>query len=296
MAAVCSELAGRLACILVLFNPLAGVAETVRRLAARYPVILVVNAAGMEFIAQFEGLDGLFVLRNPGNIGLAAALNRGVAFAFGELGVSFVTLFDQDSNPDVSMPENLLKELLERRGQVACIGPRLFDKKEVSAHYATNDASASRCRSIPTSGSVIPKSVFEEVGPMMESLFIDGIDHEWCFRACHKGYEVRVSERTSMVHDMGDSGLNYFGRYKPVHRSPIRHYYIVRNTLALSRLDYLPLGWRALELMKTVRRIVAYLIFSSNRRLTLRLLAWAILDGLRGHLGPCRHLNTKENS
>ena len=123
--------------------------------------------------------------------------------------------------------------------------------------------------------------------PMMEELFIDGIDHEWCFRAWSKGYAVRVSNRVTMLHDMGDASLNYFGRYKPVHRSPVRHYYVVRNTLYLTRLAYLPLGWRLRELLKTPRRIAAYVLFSSDRWRTVRLIAHALCDGLAGRMGAC---------
>lgn len=289
-------MADRLACVFVLFNPLPGVECTVRRLAARYPVVLVVNAADEGFLRLFDGMPSVSVLRNSTNVGLATALNRGAEFAFSELGVSSVILFDQDSEPEVGMPDELLAELLEQGDRVACIGPQLLDRKRVNARYVTNRQLSTGSRSIPTSGTVIRKEVFEAVGPMMESLFIDGIDHEWCFRACHKGYLVMVSARTMMLHDMGDEALNYFGRYKPVHRSPIRHYFIVRNTIALAKLSYLPFSWRVIELIKTVRRMAAYLIFSLDRWQTLRLLAWAIFDGARGCLGPCKHVAGKGRS
>ncbi len=293
MVLIGSESSTTVVCVLVLFHPEMEVLGTIQRLSLHYPIVLVVNAASTEFLARLQGSAQIHLLRNERNIGLASALNRGAEYAFGELGASFIALFDQDSIPEETMPGALAQELGDSDGRIACIGPYLVDKKAMTSTYATNLQQVSGARSIPTSGTVIPRDVFFDVGPMLDSLFIDGIDHEWCFRACNKGYQVRVSSRTQMVHDMGDGALSYFGRFKPIHRSPVRHYYIVRNTLALARFDYLPLRWRVVELMKTVRRVVAYIVFSTDRADTIRLIAWAVIDGMTGRLGPCLHLKQR---
>jgi rhamnosyltransferase len=94
-----------------------------------------------------------------------------------------------------------------------------------------------------------------------------------------------------MIHDMGDIGINYWGQYKPIHRSPIRHYYIIRNTLYLVRLTYVPIRWKLVELLKTFRRIMAYLVFSSDRLASVRLIFLGIFDGLCGRLGAFSNLH-----
>jgi len=280
-----------ISCVIVLFNPDAGVVDVAKGLAQfGYHVILVVNAAPQSILTVLEAIQGATVVINPQNIGLASALNIGLKQGFDQNQSKFVALFDQDSQPENSLPIQLAQELTEHQSEsVACIGPQLTDKKQAEATYTDNNRLLDPRvpRSIPTSGTVIPKEAWLSVGPMLDALFIDGIDHEWCFRAYSKGYRVLVSEHVQMLHNMGDLGLNYFGSYKPVHRSPIRHYYIVRNTLYLVKLSFLPLQWRAIEFLKTLRRMVFYAAVSSNRAKTLKLMVRAIGDGLMGRLGAC---------
>ena len=51
------------------------------------------------------------------------------------------------------------------------------------------------------------------------------------------------------------------------------------------KLSFLPLKWRAVEFLKTLRRIVFYIAVSTNRLKTIKLLRRAIADGLVGRLG-----------
>ncbi len=288
MTTLCPE---NISCVIVLFNPDAGVVDVAKGLAQfGYHVILVVNAASQSILTALEAIQGTTVIVNPQNIGLASALNIGLKQGFEQNQSKFVALFDQDSQPETSLPMRLALELLEHQAEsVACIGPQLNEKKQAEARYKVNNRLLDPRvpRSIPTSGTVISKEAWLSVGPMLDALFIDGIDHEWCFRAYSKGYRVLVSEHVQMLHNMGDLGLNYFGSYKPVHRSPIRHYYIVRNTIYLMKLSFLPLQWRAIECIKALRRIVFHTAVSTNRAKTVKLMGRAISDGLVGRLGPC---------
>lgn len=278
-----------ISCVVVLYHPADSVLNLVDTLVAGgCSVVVVVNAAGSAVVQKLQATDSVSVIDNHGNLGLAKALNQGIERAFVVNRSDYVALFDQDSMPDADLPHRLAVELTMWGAQVACIGPQLIDRKNREAQYHSNRVvSPDYPRSIPTSGTVISQAAYRAVGPMMEELFIDGIDHEWCLRAWSKGYSVRVSANVAMLHDMGDASMNYFGRYKPVHRSPLRHYYVVRNTLYLMRFTYLPLAWRFSELLKTPRRIAAYVVFSSDRWRTLRLIAHAVRDGFAGRMGAC---------
>lgn len=280
-----------IACVIVFFNPTALSMHTVSRLAAHaYPVVVVVNKADDAQVVALAGLAHVHVIQNAYNVGLATALNQGLGFAFSELAVDYVVAFDQDSVPDLTLPQQLAQELEADDSQrLACLGPMLVDRKSVNAAYTYDQQKNLSLgpRTIPTSGTLITRDSWHNVGPMLDDLFIDGIDHEWCFRAYAKGYRVGVSRHVAMLHDMGDTGVRVWGRYKPIHRSPIRHYFIVRNTLYLCSLAYVPAVWKMSELLKTVRRMVVYLLVSTNRMKTLKLMTRAVQDGVRGRLGPC---------
>ena len=280
-----------ISCVIVLFHPQETVLSTIRTLlSGGYKLIVVINAVAESILLALSKMENLTLIHNVENIGLASALNLGLKQGFLVNQSRFVTLFDQDSQPEATLPLNIAQEMISiGLKTVACIGPQLMDVKNLSAVYGKNNRQmdATVARSIPTSGTVISKQAWQDVGAMIDALFIDGIDHEWCFRAYSKGYQVRVSTQVKMLHNMGDSHLNYFGEYKAVHRTPIRHYFIVRNALFLSSLDYLPLGWRIKELLKTIRRIVFYIVVSSDRPKTMKLIFRALKDGFLGRMGAC---------
>lgn len=288
-------MAPEVACVTVFYNPDATAITTVRTLATSdCPVVVVVNQASAAQIAALTCLPNVSLIHNAANLGLATALNQGLGFAFDELGARYVLALDQDSTPDPLLPQALARELEARCDEpIACLGPTLWDRKSGQARYAYDQPDVARTspspspRSIPTSGSLFTRRAWREVGPMLDALFIDDIDHEWCFRASARGYGVLVSTDVTMPHNMGDTGITVFGRFKPIHRSPLRHYYIVRNTLFLCSLDYVPWRWKLAEFFKTFRRMVVYGLVSTDRWLSLRLMARAWRDGLLGRLGPC---------
>jgi rhamnosyltransferase len=283
-------------CVLVLYHPEELVVDTITRLAgAGYRVCAVINTADRDLIATLETIAGVNLIKNPCNIGLAAALNQGIVCAFDDSRVGFVTLFDQDSSPDCDLPKNLAQELLLLKlTETACISPSLQDKKALDSIYKTGKTSfvAEEVLTLPTSGTLIPRMVYERVGPMKNDFFVDAIDHEWCFRAQRLGIKRLVSSKTSMIHNMGDVAVNWFGQFKPVHHSPLRHYYIVRNHLYLVINGPAPFIWRCQEFFKLLRRIVFYPFASKSPKQSVQLILWAIYDGVAGNLGECGHVAT----
>ena len=286
--------ASTIGCVLVLYHPEVTVLDTIHRLAAQgYPVCVVINAADSMLVENIKQTKGVSLLQNPRNIGLGAALNQGITCAFENPGVSFVTLFDQDSLPDVNLPATLATELLAiDDASNGCIGPCLQDQKAMNLAVLAPAASIAteNVLTLPTSGTVIPRSVYAQVGPMKAEFFIDAIDHEWCFRAKDAGLKIWRSCRTSMIHNMGDLAVNWFGQFKPVHHSPLRHYYIVRNHLYLVMRGPAPATWRCREILKLLRRIAVYPFVSKSPLESARLVLWAVYDGLLGQLGECRHV------
>lgn len=280
----------RTAAILVLFNPHDQVEQTIKSIANSVAlVIVVVNAASDELISRIKFIDNVEVIVNSFNIGLALALNVGMKIAFEQQQFEYVILFDQDSKPSTNLVGELQVEFIEsKKLKIACVAPQLVDLKATGSCYGVNNLQYDITfpRSAPTSGSLISREAYFEVGPMMGDLFIDGIDHEWCFRAYRKGFVVKVSDRVIMKHNMGDVGINFFGQYKPIHRSSFRHYFIIRNSIYLSSLSTIPLRWRLFELFKTIRRIFVYAIVSSNRPESIKLMVKAIHDGFLKKLGP----------
>lgn len=265
------------AVVVVLYNPSDDDLANLSRLTQwGVRVVAVVNAIDDTRRGTMR-TTGAQIIDNSRNLGLARALNQGITAAI-DGGASHVLLLDQDSRPTSDMLDALLKAAttMEAQGRpLACVAPVLHDLKATGGASAVNDNGP-----FATSGTLLTRAGWERIGPMWEPLFIDGIDHEWCFRARGKGMETLLVRSAVMEHDLGDDGMNFLGRYRPIHRSPLRHYFIVRNTLWLARKSYIPLGWRASEVVKLAYRILTYLVVSSDRSKTAKNIVAALADGI----------------
>jgi len=281
--------------VIVLFHPSDADLANVNRLADAGPVIAVINAIAQNPQAVLPARDRLSVIHNRSNMGLAHALNQGIKAAFDQ-GADHVLLLDQDSRPDPVMIARLTsaaKSIEAQQRQLACVAPLLHDRKFGQITATSAKFEVCDIPSFATSGTLITRSGWKHVGPMWDELFIDGIDHEWCFRARAKGMETVQIPGVIMEHDMGEDAINLLGHFKPVHRSPIRHYFIVRNTLWLLRQKHIPVKWRRLELLKLFYRIPAYIFFSTARMRSAKNMGFAVIDGLRGKSSLQQHALSK---
>lgn len=249
-------------------------------------VVAVVNAiseAQRRKLPSGPGVSGpnVSVIVNSGNLGLARALNQAVGAAI-DAGAHFVLMLDQDSRPTVDMLDRLAGAAIaiEAEGrQLACVAPLLRDRK-ATVENGTSSTDIAGGPTFATSGTMLTRQAWLTVGPMWEPLFIDGIDHEWCFRAQAAGFENVLVTEAVMAHDMGEGAINVMGRFRPVHRSPVRHYFIVRNTIWLAGKRYIPIRWRLSELIKLGYRVPSYVVFSTDKVRTAGNIAAAIADGI----------------
>lgn len=269
--------------VVVLFHPgesdIASLLELARR--GWHPVVVSNGAdAGQLETLRAAGID---LIDNAANLGLAHALNQGIAQVFAS-GASYVMLLDQDTRP----PATLMDELLSRAegfgaggGKLACIGPRPVDRKAAEGVVPTTAALRS-VQTIITSGKLIPRSAFEQIGGMWNELFIDYIDHEWCFRARAHGFDVLMAEDVAMPHDLGDAAVGPRGHERILHRSPVRHYHLIRNALWMRHCAHVPRGWRLAELARLAYRIPTFLAASTDRARSLSEIRRGLRDGLAG--------------
>lgn len=280
------------AAVIVIYNPDLHTIKLINTCLSTFEVVVVVNnGASNDFIETLGKNDKLNLINNKKNYGLATAFNQGLSKSFSNINIDAVVLFDQDSEINLDFSNDMKNSYMKAINQglkIACIGPMLIDMKSPDAkiHYEKIDTSfLLPVDTIASSGSLIPRVAYDAIGPMLDSLFIDCVDHEWCHRASSKNYGVFVDVNIKLNHNMGENYISYFGQYKPVYRSPIRHYYIVRNTIFLAKLTYVPLRWRLVEILKTVRRIIYYALISNSRLKSMSLMIRAIKHGLCNQLG-----------
>ncbi|WP_218310363.1 glycosyltransferase family 2 protein [Alteromonas antoniana] len=227
-----------------------------------------------------------------GNVGIAEAQNRGIEDCL-KAGCSEVLILDQDSKISLSIVRRLhehLQTITETERCVAAVGPMLiceFSNKQVKPKLqkalAIKD-NLSEVRQIIASGMLIPAAAFKHIGPKESALFIDGVDHEWCWRARKKGYKVYQALDVGMPHRQGDARHKICGlEFKQ--GSPVRLYYQVRNVLILSRRSYVPFYWKCRHLLALPLRWGVNRWHFSDGQARGRYFVKGLVDGLRGKTG-----------
>lgn len=240
----------------------------------------------------------LHVLRQEKNLGIAAGHNIGIRQAIA-LGSKFVLLLDQDSQVESDMVIRLRSaydELSEKGFLVAALGPQYRDAANgVLAGFIqvglfpvhrihTDNPNIIDADFLVSSGSLLPIAALEVVGLMDESLFIDGVDTEWCFRAKSKGFQIFGACGAVMTHTLGEQRREIFKRIISFHK-PFRYYYMFRNSVLLYRRSYMPWRWKFADIARYFKMVIFFSWAAENRLKLLRMMCLGIMDGLKGSSG-----------
>jgi|GEM_PF-259450 len=231
-------------------------------------------------------------------------------------------LLDQDSQPHPDMVNTLLNQLIANQNlglKVAVIGPQFIYKNNNHAaafvkHEGLFVKRISKPQELPTSdktnravttdtvdkinqthciqasyiissGSLIPKQAWLDIGPNDEGLFLDLTDIEWGLRAGSKGYKILASYQANMYHQIGFNQYQILNREINQH-SPIRRYYSFRNCINLAYRQYIPLNIRLNFVIKLIPRFFIYLYFSENKTKQAAMMIKGIWHGIKKVQGP----------
>lgn len=286
--------------VVVFYNPDRACIERANRIANLCRCIVVDNTPADAHSPEIErALDArIGYLANVRNVGIATALNQGLERLIAE-GRKYALLFDQDSEPTEALVRELVRvmsECVARREAVAVIGPAYEDARLRGVAPFVRFGYFRLKRIAPlgdvpidvdfliTSGSCVNLGCWRDVGRMDDSLFIDFVDTEWCIRARSRGYRVVGIPWLRMQHELGEEPIRAFGRSYPMH-SPVRHYYLFRNAVALLKRRYVPWTWKSTELVKLPVRLVIYALYAPNARAHLAMALRGIRHGLAGRMG-----------
>jgi rhamnosyltransferase len=224
----------------------------------------------------------LYYISNGKNRGIAYAQNIGIRKAK-ELKCDYVIFFDQDSEFSDDFIKKMLyeyKQIKRCNDFIATLGPVIIDKNtkiEYKNKIGTNQ-SYSKVDTIISSGSMIEVSNFDAIGGMEEKLFIDLVDHEWCWRAKSLGYVCYQTSSISMEHKVGSCSKALFG-FPIIISSPTRYYYKYRNFLWMLKRSYVPIKWKVKELIRKVVEFICVPIMAKNITI-YRYLCKGIKDGI----------------
>ncbi|EHP6054889.1 TPA: glycosyltransferase family 2 protein [Escherichia coli] len=256
--------------------------------------LCVIVDNGSNNIIEIKKLNyefDFYLIQFDDNYGLAYAQNSGIEYAISS-GTEYLLLLDQDSILKDEFSKNMKHIYIKYN--VGILGPSFYDPQNNKIYFGTcykgpfisrkSIGEVTDVTFVIASGSFFSSDVYKKIGGMKSELFVDYIDVEWSLRAKNMGYRVCMTNRALMAHTIGDSRITIFGRTISVH-SPIRRYYLVRNSFYMLRLHYVPIGYKVREIFFNCLRSMISLIISDKKGNVITKLGQGIYDGIRGKYG-----------
>lgn len=286
----------KVALVIVLYNPDAGDLDHARKMAQANRGIIVDNSAQPSFCGEkVEQMPYRWMGRNGG---IAEAQNVALRELLASEAPRFThfVFLDQDSRTAADFPalmaaefdvaQQYLANSADEAPRLAILGPTIVNKLTgeayTSAFHPVPEGAPHfvASREVISSGACVSREALETVGLNDESLFIDMVDHEWCWRARSQGWAVGTTTQLHLPHLVGRTPLK-IGRHTILRAAPVRHYYLCRNYLLLRRRDYVPRQWKW---AMGVKRLAAVFIVPLTQRDGFRALGYmwrGVADGWR---------------
>ena len=226
-----------LSAIVILYNPNKTIIENINSYINEIEGLYIIDNSEQkdaELLNQIKGLSPKCqLLINPGNYGIAKALNQAVEFASRD-GYEWLLTMDQDS---IFYDDSYFKAFKENNGKddVAIFIPQIiFNKSEIEPDKeivckAYNDA-------IMTSGSILNIKTCLSLGGFETKLFIDEVDTDYYYKVLRQKSKIVIIEGTYLIHALGKERIIHLPFHKTIRifeHQPFRHYYITRNYLYL---------------------------------------------------------------
>ncbi|CAN5534587.1 rhamnosyltransferase [soil metagenome] len=232
----------RVCAIIVTWQPGPAVAGELARLVSQVDGLVVVdNGSHSDLLSDIRSSSsesGFELIELHENLGLAAAQNRGIAWAQTH-GFELTLFFDQDS----VIPSNFVRTIVtfydegQSRRSLAIVAPAYRDSRLGTDLVALRTADGGLALAM-CSGSLIPMTIFRNLGVFQEDLFIDYVDYEFSLRARSAGYVLKECSAAVLLHAPADPQRKLLFSLLPVttaNYSAFRRYFLSRNLIWMVR-------------------------------------------------------------
>jgi len=174
----------------------------IQRIIEQCDLILIYNS---PIHRQFKCNENIHVIENTENMGIANAYNAACGFAI-DNGYDYVLFLDQDSLVDKKIIETY--EMILKKHKIDMLGCHIVENHLIdnSTNLKLNESfELSKHDFIISAGSLLNLEVYSRVGPFIDELFIDLVDHEYCLRITASGREIFVTGKTWVEQEFGNT-------------------------------------------------------------------------------------------
>ncbi len=224
----------KIAATVILYNPTDDLIYNIHHYLKDVDIVYAVDNSdqddpGRE--AKLKAIEKVRYVRNKGNLGIANALNKAADLAIRD-GYDFLLTMDQDSK----VTQDMIDKMLE------CIGSENFDDIAIitpfhlyrSIEYTLRSQPCEHVLTTMTSGNLLNLQAYQIIGPFLDDLFIDFVDHEYNLRSALKNFKIIRANRAILEHSLGNITIHKFiKKIVTGNHSPIRRYYSYRNKFFL---------------------------------------------------------------
>ncbi|OUN76834.1 glycosyltransferase family 2 protein [Bacteroides sp. An51A] len=221
----------------------------------------------------------IHLTQNDNNMGIAYALNQLLLEAENDKYEWIITL-DQDT----VCPLNLIKELRQYiyMQNVGIVCPVINDRS--FGIIDKDDKPYTIVKTCITSASLTSVKAWRKVGGFDSSMFIDGVDTDFCYSLSRNGYIILRCNTVSILHEIGHNSFisNILGHKQVVfNHSAFRYYYICRNIIYKQRKnkDFTPSVYRGL--LTVFYRWILIVLYEKDKWNKTRAIIKGTYDGFK---------------
>lgn len=224
----------KIAAVVILYHPNQNVFENIKTYINKIDFIYIVDNSDdpshLNIILEKIKLFNHAILIHSGkNIGIAKALNLALLHAKKDK-YSWLMTMDQDTSFEYKQQQKYFKDFYTiDTTNVAIISP-LHNRKFLNSTLNQNPFVTKEY--VMTSANIVNVNHALDVGGYDENLFIDEVDHAFCFTLQESQYTILENQTVFVHHELGtpykkNSDIKLY--------PPIRLYYMSRNYLYLRK-------------------------------------------------------------
>jgi len=245
-----------------------------------------------ETLLEISSQTPISLILNPENLGVATALNQGMAWAK-ENGCQWILALDQDSiiSPYLIERYQSIYDAIEPKCSIGILASNFLDPFGKDCLWRVKSQGKHPWIEVPsaiTSGTLLSRIAFDHCGTFRDDLFIDMVDTEYCLRLRSHNYRVYMSREPLMTHPIGTKSRHKLlcAQVFVSNHSAVRKYYITRNRLVLAA-EYLFREPAVVlkELRDSLYSLVTILFYESDKLNKYRAICLGISHALHRRMG-----------
>lgn len=260
-------------------------------------IVIIDNGSNIQSKKILNKMQGsnIEIIYNTKNMGIAYALNQGIKYAQSNAFDWIITL-DQDSIATKNMVNNMLLVYNSlnnmQKSKVVSIVPDNVEEKNYNENeYTKNNKRFDEVLTEITSGNLLKVSVFDKIGYFEEKLFIDCVDHDFCFRINQNDYKIIKVYDAVLLHNLGNITTKKILSKNIIYsnHSFIRRYYITRNRFYIWNTygnDFVV--WTKNDKKAAILDLIMIILYENDKILKLKMIIQGYIDFKKNHFGELK--------